>query len=751
MSHQPNVVAAPTAAILSPADVWRIIRKRLWLIIACFVVLGLGGTAGLVAVYVWWPYYTAVGELEVEPGQNQLPALTGGYGNIEVPVQLFQGYIESQVLAIKGSPRVLDAALKELGDKQTLYSGAGAVHDLSEDLNVMFIPNTQNIRVSLRGQHREEVKEIVFQILTQYTAQLDEERKQVDEKRQHDLRTERDDLRNQLTDLGRRLADLRDQSSIIVTDERQSEQMARLTALTQQLTLAQVQLAEANSAWTQFQKLRQQAEEGKDMTPVLQAFPDVMDNLRKDTNVIAATQMVSRAAEELDALKARYGPKSDMVLRAQAQLQTAQNDLQLKQSQSLGDLFQQLAATLKNKYDRARDAEAELLTRLADARQAAVGAAKLTADYRAREDEYLRTQNLLNTVTDGLEKMRISSALTRANIRVTRWPMLPLEPSEPRLLLYIPAVLIFSLLLGIGLSLLVEIADTRLRTPVEVVRNVGVPLLGSIPDLTEDERLAIDTNVAFVSQTAPHSLLAEAFRQARTNLLFSTDHPVKSILVTSPNPGDGKTTVAVNLALTMARGGHRVLLLEANFRQPSLGRIFDIPQAVGLSNVLVGLASVAEAVQATRVENLDVMVCGVLPPSPAELLGSNRMHQLIEELGGRYDQVLIDGAPMLVVADNYLLAETVGGVVVVYRAGENTRGLAQRAARQIRSLRARLMGAVLNRVRATKGGYFREAYQAYYDYSAAASPTGVAPTIASKARPASSSTALAAPPGDDKT
>jgi capsular exopolysaccharide synthesis family protein len=750
MSQQPNIIAASTAAILSPADVWRIIRKRLWMIIACFVVLGLGGTAGLVAWYVWAPFYTAEGIVEVEPGQNQLSALTGGYGGPEVPFQLYPSYVEAQVLAIKNY-RVLDAALKELEGRQTLYGGGAAVLDLSQDVHVMYIPNTQNILVSLRGRHREEVTEIVKQILTQYTAQLKEDRDKMDGDRQRDLRTERDDLRSQLTDIGRRLAALRDESSIIVTDERQSEQMSRVTALTQQLTVAQVQLAEAKSAWDQFQKLRQQSEEGKDMAPVLMAFPDVMDNLRKDNNVLAAMQVVSRAAEEAQALKARFGPKNDFVIRSEAALQTAQNDLQAKQSEALGQLFQQQAATLKNKYDRARDSEAELLSRLAEARTAALGAAKLTADYRAREDEFLRTQTLLNTVSEGLEKMRISSVMARPNIRVTRWPMLPLEPSEPRLILYIPAVIIFSLLVGVGLSLLVEIADTRLRTPVEVVRQVGVPLLGSIPDLTEDERLAIDTNVFFVSQTEPRSLLAEAFRQARTNLLFSTDHPIKSVLITSPNPGDGKTTIAVNMALTMARGGNHVLLIEANFRRPSLGRIFDVPDSVGLSNVLVGLATVDDAVQATRIENLDVIVCGILPPSPAELLGSNRMHQLIEELGGRYDQVLIDGAPMLVVADNYLLAEAVDGVVVVYRAGENTKGVAQRTARQIRSLRARLIGAILNRVRATKGGYFREAYQAYYDYSAAACATGTAPAVAPKARPAPSATALADPPEDDKT
>ena len=752
MSQQPTMVAGSAAGVLAPADILRILRKRLWLIIACFVVLGLGGTGCLVAWYFWAPYYTAEGIIEVEPGQNQIPALTQGF-TPDVPIQLFQSYVEAQVLAIKNY-RVLDAALKELEGRQTLYGGSGAVQTLGEDLRVMYIPNTQNILVSLRGRHREEVQQIVIQVLNQYTAQIKDDRLQLDGERQRELRTERDDLRSQLTDLGRRLSALRDESSILVTDERQSEQMARVVALTQQLTVAQVQLAEAKSAWDQFERLRQQAEEGKDMTPVLMAFPDVMESLRRDVNVMAATQQVSRAAEELQALKARFGPKNDFVVRSEAAMQTAQNDLQAKQNQALTDLFQQQAASLKSKYNRARDAEAELLSRLGEARAAALGAAKLTADYRAREAEFNRTQTLLNTVSEGLERMRISSALARPNIRVTRSPQLPLDPSEPRLPLYIPAVIIFSLLVGAGLSLLIEIADTRLRTPVEVIRQVGVPLLGSVPDLAEDERLAIDTNVAFVSQNVPHSLLAEAFRQTRTNLLFSTDRAVKSILITSPNPGDGKTTVAVNLALTMARGGSHVLLIEANFRRPSVGRVFDVFEPVGLSNVLVGLASVDEAIQATRIENLDVMVCGVLPPSPAELLGSARIRQLIQDLSQRYDQILIDGAPMLVVADNYLLAEAVDGVIVVYRAGENTKGVAQRAARQIKSLRARLMGAVLNRVRATKGGYFREAYQAYYDYSAAACPTEGAPgtaAAAAKARSASSSAAVAEPPGGDKT
>ncbi|MBM4017060.1 MAG: polysaccharide biosynthesis tyrosine autokinase [Planctomycetes bacterium] len=743
MSQQPMPVPTPPMGGLAPADVWRIIKRRLWLIIACFVVLGLGGSGGLVAWFVWAPLYTAEGIIEVEPGQAQMPVLTGAV-QPEVPIGLLGPYIEAQVLAIRNY-RVLQAALKELEGKQFAYTGGGDVRDLAEDLDARYIPNTQNIYVALRGWDRREVTDIVTQVLTQYTAQLVEDRKQADADRQRELRQERDDLRNQLEALGRRLASLRDESAIIVIDERASEQLARLTTLARQLADAQYKLAEAKAAWDQFQKLRDQAEAGKDMTPVLMVYPKVMEDMRRDAGINAATELVSRLAQDLQGLRARFGPKNEIVLRTETALQTAQNELQAKQSDILGQLFQQTAATLKSDYDRAREAEADLLSRVSEARTAALGVAKLTADYRAREQEYNRVQTLLNTVTDGLERMRIAAALFRPNIRVTRWPLLPIEPSEPRLHLYIPAVLVFSLMVGLGLGLLVEVADTRLRTPSEVARHVGAPLLGSIPDLSEDERLAMDTNLVLVSQTVPHSLLAEAFRQTRTNMLFASDRPVRSLLVTSPSPGDGKTTVAANLALTMARGGNRVLLIEANFRRPCLARALDIPEALGLSNVLVGLAEFQDAVQATKIQNLDVLVCGALPPSPAELLGSRAMRTLIQREVERYDQVIIDGAPILVVADNYLLAEAVDGVVMVLRAGGNTRGLAQRAVRQVRTFRARLLGAVLNRVRATKGGYFRQAYQAYYDYSGAAGPAALPATARGAAR-TSSSTAVADPP-----
>lgn len=723
MSQQPTVGPAHGMGTMTAADIWRIVRKRFLLIVVCVVLVGGGATGGLVA---WWykaPFYAATGVLEFEPGQGQANPLTPGW-DPGIPIQMFVQYMKSQVMAIKND-RVLKNALTALADKPEVSYGPGASYDLSQDLDVTYLDNTQNILVRLKGRNREGVVLVVREVVTQYVKQLRDERLQADADRQKELVAERDDLRRQLEDLGRRLATLRTETNVL--DDRGGEQMVRLTALARQLTDAQVLLAEANAAWTQFQELKKQADEAKDISGILMAFPEIMEAMRADRSLASITDQYSRASQELGSLKQRFGPMNESVKRVEAVVQSTKNDLEAKQSEVLGQLFQQQAASLKSRYDRGRSLEAELQARVAEARSAAVDAARVSAEYRSREEEFRRVQALLNTIQDGLEKMRISAAMARPNVRVAQWPTLPEYPTEPRLLLYIPAAFFFSVLVGLGLSLLIELMETRLRSPAEVVRQVGVPLLASVPDISEDERLSLDTNVATVSQTVPQSLMAESFRQFRTGLQFATDHPPKCLLITSPTPGDGKSSVAANLAITMARSGTRVLLVEANFRRPSVARLFDVPATIGLSNVLVGLNSAAEAIQATAIENLDVLPGGAVPPSPAELLGSATMRQFLADQAHAYDQVIIDGAPLLVVADIHLLVAAVDGVVLVYRAGENTRGLAVRAARQVHALRGRLMGAVLNRVRATKGGYFRESFQAYYDYSGAACPVDLAP------------------------
>jgi capsular exopolysaccharide synthesis family protein len=188
-------------------------------------------------------------------------------------------------------------------------------------------------------------------------------------------------------------------------------------------------------------------------------------------------------------------------------------------------------------------------------------------------------------------------------------------------------------------------------------------------------------------------------------------------LVTSPSGGNGKTTVAVNLAISIALSGRRVLLIDANFRRPCLPRIFPDMRADGLSNILIGQSHLDDCVMATSVPGLDVLGAGPLPPNPAELLGSTYLRDMLADARARYDQVIFDGPPVLLVSDAMVLSGAVDGVLLICQYRSTSRGALQRTQQQLDAINARIFGAVLNRVETRAGGYFREAYREFYEYS----------------------------------
>jgi capsular exopolysaccharide synthesis family protein len=186
-------------------------------------------------------------------------------------------------------------------------------------------------------------------------------------------------------------------------------------------------------------------------------------------------------------------------------------------------------------------------------------------------------------------------------------------------------------------------------------------------------------------------------------------------MVTSPSPGDGRTVVATNLAACIAHGGRKVLLVDANFHQPTIDQLFPQAPQGGLSSALVGQADWTDLIHQVE-ENLYVLASGPLPPNPAELLGSEQMGTVISEMTAQYDQVLFDAAPMLVVTDPAVLSTLVDGVILVVRAGASTYGVVQRARDMLMRVGAHVIGAVLNGVRVTAGGYFRKSYDTFYEY-----------------------------------
>lgn len=230
--------------------------------------------------------------------------------------------------------------------------------------------------------------------------------------------------------------------------------------------------------------------------------------------------------------------------------------------------------------------------------------------------------------------------------------------------------------------------------------------------MKKNEKVRENFTDRLVTHRSPRSPIAEAYRTLRTNIQFgSLDRTVKTIMFTSAGPGEGKSTTASNLAVTLAQAGHAVILVDADLRRPVQHRVFALDQRNGLTAMLLGRCSLDEAVQSTAIGNLRVLPSGPPPPNPSETLGSHAMEELLTKLGGMADYVIIDAPPAIAVADASILAPKVDGVVLVLRSRKVTRQIAEQAKAQLEKVNARFLGAVLNDIQ-VEGDY--KYY--YYDY-----------------------------------
>jgi capsular exopolysaccharide synthesis family protein len=262
------------------------------------------------------------------------------------------------------------------------------------------------------------------------------------------------------------------------------------------------------------------------------------------------------------------------------------------------------------------------------------------------------------------------------------------------------------------------------RTPADVARYLRVPLLGVIPDASEDSQVR-RVELCHVVRQAPYSATSESYRQCRTNLKLSGPaESFKTLLVSSGSAREGKTSVAVNLAATFVATDKKVLLIDANFRQPNLHALFPRERTrdsverfdFGLSSVLMHQCSATEAVRTSGIAGLDIIDCGPLPANPSELLCSPRMEDLLARLRNNYDYIIIDGPPVLLVSDAKVLAGLVDATLLVVNASATSRGAARRAVREFKQVNARIIGCVLFAARALKGGYFHEQFKSYRKY-----------------------------------
>jgi capsular exopolysaccharide synthesis family protein len=323
------------------------------------------------------------------------------------------------------------------------------------------------------------------------------------------------------------------------------------------------------------------------------------------------------------------------------------------------------------------------------------------------------TADSLGTQVDSLEKPAGTqpSPVHISSLRTATVPTVPATPNPKRNL---AIGLLLGMLLGFGVAVLREALDTRVRSEADVQK---------VTDASMIARIGFDDDAAqhpLIVQSSPRSHRSEAFRRLRTNLQFLdiADRP-KTIVLTSSLPGEGKSTTAINLAITLADAGSRVALVDADLRRPSIAEYMGLEGEVGLTTVLIGLASMQDAIQPWGDRNLHVLTSGEVPPNPSELLGSRSMANLLQQLTNQYDMVLIDTPPLLPVTDAAILAKITGGALVIAAADSLHRQQLADGLGSLHDVDARVLGVVLNRLAHKQ----TDAYS-YYDYASTGTRAG---------------------------
>ncbi len=354
-----------------------------------------------------------------------------------------------------------------------------------------------------------------------------------------------------------------------------------------------------------------------------------------------------------------------------------------------------IVASIKADYDAAVKKESYLRSALDRQKQEALALNQRIVQYQILKREVDTNTELYNGLLQRLKEAGLSATLTASNVQVLDRAEVPKTPYKPKKAMNILLSIVVGLMGGIGLAFFAEYLDNTVKTTDDIERKVNLPALGLVPHYDD---LGAGASKELVAYSDNKGAIAEAYRSIGTFILFSSaGRPPKVMLVTSPRQGEGKTTTAVNTAMSIVKSGSKGVLIDADMRKSRLHKIFGLNNSVGLSSFLSGNAEFGDGlIKPTAIQKLDVIPSGPLPPNPSELLGSLRMKELIDALFALYNFVIFDSPPVLGLSDSVILSTLADGVIMVVKAGETPKDAIAQARKTLNGVNARILGVVLN-------------------------------------------------------
>ena len=721
---RPNLARAANGAstALTPKEVVGMLRRHLWLILFLTILGGAAGAGGWYLMRRFRPLYKAETIIKVLPPVDTDP-MEIVTTQVQQDIQYGHRVSLANLMKRQGS---LQSLLQSDKVRQTKWFRnrmhgdiPHAVAYLERHLNAFPHREAEHIIVSMTCGSATEAALIVNEMARLFVSEHGETQRGDVSDKLIELTGRQSIVEREIADSERAMQRLREESGL--TDLERPDGRYFQHTVTLRLNDLELQESELSLAIKQLradiENLRALAE-----GPI---SAQVEHAIERDPIMLSLAQQLASLDGQLSGRLTKFGANHRVVRQTQEAIEELQ---QTRQQRRLAIAEQTRRANLYNARDtlrvlEERQAELQTLRDEALAKQKTLDEARSSYEqYAKKRDERTET---LNQIKMQIEKLRImldDPETPKVQILGLAPPPLKMVLSR-HVLLWGPGGTMLGMMFGLALAFLAEMLNDLVRTPSDVRRFLRLPLLGVIPDADED-RAVDDIDLCHVVDEAPYSLLGESYRRCRTNLDLSGDAAFKTLLIGGGSPGDGKTSLACNLATAFVAKYEKVLLIDANLRQPSLHLAF--PRAgsgekapagrQGLTSLLTGQCSIEEAIHPSNITGLDLIYAGPPTANPAELLACYRMKELLDSVAQGYDRVVIDSPPVLLVSDVKVLAKLVDATLLVFNAATTKRGAAQRTIFELQEVGAHVIGGVLFGAEAIKGGYFRQQYKAYRRY-----------------------------------